>query len=124
VSPELVAGFLCFFAKARPRSGRNSFTTLNPILLAKVTRRCIQLSGSRWRLLTRAPPDSVESGALSFLGSVGKPVAMERVFPVVCFCIARQVLTNSMSGRKRAWQDASSPPWVKSFSLAGVPAAG
>jgi hypothetical protein len=67
---------------------------------------------------------SVESGSPSFLGSVGKPVAMEHVFAVVCFCTARQMLTNSMSARKRAWQDASSPPWVKSFSLAGVPAAG
>jgi hypothetical protein len=31
------------------------------------------------------------------------PVAMEHVFPVVCFCIERQLLTTS-STRKRAWQ--------------------
>jgi len=35
-SPEPVVDFLCFFAKARPRSGRNSFTMLNPTLLAMV----------------------------------------------------------------------------------------
>jgi hypothetical protein len=51
---------------------------------------------------------------------------MEHVFPVVCFCIARQMLTTSMSARKRAWRRMPllRSPWAKSLSLAGIPAAG
>ena len=51
---------------------------------------------------------------------------MEHVFPVVCFCIARQMLTTGMSTRKRAWQRMPlvRSPWAKSLSLGAIPAAG
>jgi len=57
----------------------------------------------------KRPVTPLSLGRFRFWGSVGKPVAMEHVFPVVCFCIARQMLTNSMSALQRAWQKASSP---------------
>jgi hypothetical protein len=51
---------------------------------------------------------------------------MEQVFPVVCFCIARQMLTTCMSTRKRAWQRM---PFLRSqsakpLSLLAIPTAG
>ena len=44
---------------------------------------------------------------------------MEQVFPVLCFCIARQMLTTCMSTRKRAWRRMGllRSPSAKSLSL-------
>src|SRR6266566_8992692 len=52
---------------------------------------------------------------------------MERVFPVECFCIARQMLSTNtcMSTPKRAWQRMSllRSPSANSLLLGGIPAA-
>ena len=76
----------------------------------------------------RASRDSnLSPGRFRFWGCRrSEPVAMEHVFPVECFCIARQMLTTCMSTRKRAWQRMPllRSAWAKSLSLGAIPAAG